>query len=297
MDYVPEVLEEDSESVLIRNGNGAVLRKHKHGSGTPEHVDFAVKTRDDWERLIKPHMLEPDRRRIPWENYRRERQKAETNELYHTIGGLAPFEQMHPVCGHEYLLMGMALDPEWIRDMAETYVNLTITHFEMLFKEEGLPDAAWLSEDLGFKGKPFISPGMYEELLLPAHQRLFSYLHNRGLKVIVHSCGYVEPLVPGLIKAGMDCLQALEVKAGMDMPKLFRNFGHEISFCGNIDAKVMLENDLSKLKLELREKITPVLRGDGRYILHSDHSIPPQVDYATFKYFITEGAEPDFYGS
>lgn len=295
LDYVPELLEEDEESALIRDGNGAILRRFKEGSSTPEHVDYAVKNRDDWEKLIKPHLLKPDRRRIPWETYRQERRNAEKKNLYHTIGGLAPFEQMHPVCGHENLLMGMALDPDWARDMAETYVDMTITHFEILFHEEGLPDAAWLSEDLGFKGKPFISPKMYEELLQSSHQRLFNYLHDLGLKVIVHSCGYIEPLVPGLIKAGMDCLQALEVKAGMDMPKLFENFGQKISFCGNIDAKVLLENNIEKLERELRKKITPVLRGGGGYILHSDHSIPPQVDYETFKYFISEGVKPEFY--
>ncbi len=36
------------------------------------------------------------------------------------------FECMHPVCGHEYMLMGMALDPDWVKDMADTYANLII---------------------------------------------------------------------------------------------------------------------------------------------------------------------------
>lgn len=39
-----------------------------------------------------------------------------------------------------------------------------------------------------------------------------------GVKTILHSCGYIAPLLPGLIEAGLDCLEAMEVKAGMDMP-------------------------------------------------------------------------------
>ena len=31
----------------------------------------------------------------------------------------------------------------------------------------------------------------------------------------MHSCGYVEPLLPGMIDAGIDCLQVIEVKAGI----------------------------------------------------------------------------------
>ena len=49
--------------------------------------------------------------------------------------GVAPFEQMHPVCGHEYMLMGMALDPEWVSDMVQTYADFTIRHLELLFIE------------------------------------------------------------------------------------------------------------------------------------------------------------------
>ncbi len=65
-----------------------------------------------------------------------------------------------------------------------------------------------------------MSPAMYKEIIWPAHKQTFDYATRQGLPVIVHSCGFVEPLVPGLIEAGMDCLQAMEVKAGMDMLRL-----------------------------------------------------------------------------
>ena len=100
--------------------------------------------------------------------------------------------------------------------MVDVYVSLTINHCEVLFAEEGKPDGMFFYEDMGFKNKPFMSPAMYEELIMPGHKRLFDFAHSLGCKVIVHSCGYVEPLLPGLINAGMDCLQAMEVKAGMD---------------------------------------------------------------------------------
>jgi uroporphyrinogen decarboxylase len=31
------------------------------------------------------------------------------------------FGVMHPVCGHENMLMGMALDPIGVKDMVNTY--------------------------------------------------------------------------------------------------------------------------------------------------------------------------------
>ena len=94
------------------------------------------------------------------------------------------------------MLMGMALDPDWIKDMVMTFAEFTIMHLEVLFKEEGIPDYMWFYEDMGLKERPFMSPEMYEDIMQPGHARLFKYAHSKGLKVIVHSCGFVEPLVP-----------------------------------------------------------------------------------------------------
>jgi uroporphyrinogen decarboxylase len=187
------------------------------------------------------------------------------------------------------MLMGMALDPDWVLDMVMTYARFTIMHLEVLFAEEGLPDCMWFYEDMGFKDKPFMSPDMYENLVVPGHKLLFDYAHAKGLKVVVHSCGFVEPLVPGLIRAGMDCLQAMEVKAGMDMPRLARKFGEQIAFCGNIDIRIIASNDRKLIDEELNRKILPVLKMGGGYILHSDHSIPPEVEYDTLQWFFQHG--------
>ena len=107
--------------------------------------------------------------------------------------------------------------------------------------------------------------------------------------MIVHSCGYVEPLLPGLIEAGMDCLQAMEVKAGMDLPRLFQRFGDRISFYGGVDVRVLISNDRAVIDAEMEEKILPVVSGGGGYVLHSDHSEPPEINYDTMCYFVERG--------
>ena len=290
LDFQDLVLEETGETRLVLNGNGATLRWWKTHSGTPEHVAFKVTERPAWEDLIKPHLLKVDRRRIPFESYRVARKQTAAENRAFVWSGLAPFEQMHPVCGHEHMLAGMALDPDWIKDMVQTYADFTIMHLETLFAEEGLPDAMWFYEDMGFKERPFMSPAMYEEIVMPGHTKLFDYSHARGLKVIVHSCGFVEPLVPGLIQAGMDCLQAMEVKAGMDMPRIAARYGDRITFCGNLDIRILASNDRRKIDEELERKILPVLKMGSGFIVHSDHSIPPEVEHDTLQYFFEQGS-------
>jgi uroporphyrinogen decarboxylase len=187
------------------------------------------------------------------------------------------------------MLMGMALDPEWVLDMVMTYARMTIMHLDTLFAEEGVPDFMFFYEDMGFKDKPFMSPAMYEELVMPGHKLLFDHAHAKGMKTVVHSCGFVEPLVPGLIRAGMDCLQAMEVKAGMDMPRLAAQYGDQITFCGNIDIRIIASNDRAAIDAELNRKILPVLKMGSGYLLHSDHSIPPDVDHDTLHWFFDHG--------
>jgi uroporphyrinogen decarboxylase len=141
---------------------------------------------------------------------------------------------------------------------------------------------------MGFKQRPFMSPAMYREILQPSHTRTFGFAHERGLPVIVHSCGFVEPLLPGLIESGMDCLQVIEIKAGMDLLKLHERFGETISFMGGIDVRTLYTNDKATIDRELADKIPVVKKGFG-YVLHSDHSIPNTVEYDTYRYFLEKG--------
>ena len=287
LDFEPVVIEETEETVLKKDGNGAFLRQHKLHNATPEHVDFTVQERNAWEELIKPR-LAPVERRINVDAYRAAKEQAEAAERFFCWAGVNVFEQMHPVCGHEYMLMGMALDPDWIKDMVETYSDLTIGLMEILFEKEGEPDGIWFYEDMGFKQRPFMSPDMYEEIILPAHAKTIDFCHARGLPVIMHSCGFIEPLLPGMVKAGIDCLQVIEIKAGMDVLQIKRDFGDEIVLCGGMDARNLVANDRDAIHAELVEKV-PVLMKDSGYILHSDHSIPDQCDYETYRFFVDEG--------
>ena len=291
LDFVPQIVAEDDETVTKINGNGATLRTHKFHDTTPEHVDFSVKEREDWEKL-KPFLVNPELypRRINFEAYRKARKSAADAGRFFFWSGVNVFECMHPICGHEYMLMGMALDPDWIADMAMTYAKLTVELQKMLFEQEGYPDGIWYYEDMGFKNKPFMSPSMYEELIQPSHKYTIDYAKKHNLPVLMHSCGFVEPLLPGMIEAGIDCLQVIEVKAGMDLLRLHELYGDKISFMGGIDVRALYTNDRAVIDAELESKIPTVKKGFN-YMLHSDHSIPKTVDYETYRYFIQKGLE------
>lgn len=289
LDFTPQTIEETGETILQRDGNGALLRRHKLHDTTPEHVDFLVKDRKGWLEHIQPR-LTADRRRIDFAGYRKARQHAADQNCFFVWSGINVFESIHPVCGHQYMLMGMAEDPDWVRTMVDTYARLTVELQEMLFAEEGWPDGIWYYEDMGYKQHPFMSPRMYREIIQPGHKRTIDLARSHSLPVIMHSCGFVEPLLPGMMEAGIDCLQVIEVKAGMDLLKLHRNYGHRLSLMGGIDVRCLYNNDKREIDAELEAKIPIVKTGYG-YALHSDHSIPYNVNHDVYQYFIQKGLE------
>jgi uroporphyrinogen decarboxylase len=287
LDFRDEVVEETAETILVRDGNGALLRRHKLHVSTPEHVDFLCKDRESWEGRIKP-LLRGERRRINSADYRRSKERAERRGSFLLCPSWNAFQLLVNLCGHENLLAGMALEPEWVKDMVLTYSRISVELHETLFAEEGRPDGLYLMEDLGYKGTPFMSRAMFREIIRPAYAEIVGLAKALRLPVLFHSCGYVEPLVPDLVELGIDCLTALEAKAGMDLLRLHRDFGSVLSFMGGIDTRVLCTNDRAAIDRELERTIPQVKRGYG-YILSSDHSIPDTVEYGTYEYFLSRG--------
>jgi uroporphyrinogen decarboxylase len=288
LDFERVTVSEDQDTITYLDGNGASLRHHKHHNTTPENVDYTVKDRGGYFELIRPKLLSGLDRRVNLDHYRASKAHNAAKERFFCWSFAGPFENMHPVCGHEHMLAGMALDPEWIYGMAMDYANLHVGAMETVFSAEGVPDGVFFYEDMGFKHRPFMSPAMYRELIQPAHKRIIDFIHSKNLPVIIHSCGFVEPLIPGMMEAGMDCLQVIEIKAGMDPLRIKKQYGGKLALMGGIDVRTIYSNDRATIDEELEAKIPGLMQGSG-YVLHSDHSIPNTVQYETYRYFIEKG--------
>ena len=82
------------------------------------------------------------------------------------------------------------------------------------------------------------------------------------------------PFVEDLRGIGLDGLNPLEVKAGMDPVALKRQYGKDMVFHGGINA---VNWDKRDVILEEIRRVVPVMKQNGGYIFASDHSIPPHV--------------------
>lgn len=102
------------------------------------------------------------------------------------------------------------------------------------------------------------------------------------MPVILHSDGRILEFIPYFIEEGLTCLQPLEVKAGMDLIELKREYGDSLAFMGGIDVRAMAHPDPQVIEEEIRAKFEVAKQGGG-YIYHSDHSVPNNVSLAQYQ--------------
>jgi len=279
-----EVLEETDEWRVVRNGAGAVLKWWKHKSGTPEHIDFDMTSRNVWEKKYRPHLIEPDRERLDIEGTRNALHKRREQGLWTIYGHLFIWENARQSMGDICLYETMLLDPDWMHDYNRVYTDFFKAHYRILFEEAGLPDGVRVYEDLGYHKGLFCSPRTLEDIIFPYYAELVDFFHSYGLPVMLHSCGLVREALPLIVEAGFDCLDPMERKAGNDPLEYARQWGERIAFMGGLDARVLESGDRDRIRREVTELVEGMKSLGARYIFHSDHSLSTNVDYDDYRY-------------
>ncbi len=276
------VVEENDEFLVTTTPWGATVRNFKRKTTTPEDLAFEVTTPDQWNK-IKQRMT-PSDDRIPWDRLKKNYKTWRENG-YWIMGHLwFGFDVTHSrMIGTENMLTAMIDDPEWVMDMFDRELTLDLALMDRIWDAGYTFDELNWPDDMGYKGTQFFSLRMYREMLKPFHQRAIDWGHAHGCKVRLHSCGNIMPLVPELADMGLDGLNPLEVKAGMNPIKLKRELGDRLLFHGGTNAAKWHKRDV--ILPEIR-KLVPEMMKDGGYIFASDHSIPPEVSFEDFKAII-----------
>ena len=271
--YEEKVIEDTDRYQIVTTKWGVTLKNFKELDSTPEFLDYKVTTPEVWEEAKRRMTLDDDR--IPWQrlkdNYARWMAEGRWIEADFWFG----FDVTHSwMSGTETVLVAMYEEPEWVVDMFNTYLDRCISLFERVWDAGYHFDAIYWPDDMGYKGTTFFSNEMYRELLKPVHKRAVDWAHNKGIYAHLHSCGDVMTRVDDLIDIGIDCLNPLEVKAGMQPIYLKQKYGDKLVLHGGINAVLWDQKDAIVSEIE---RVVPVLKENGGYIFSSDHSIPNSV--------------------
>ena len=175
--------------------------------------------------------------------------------------------------------MALVEDPQWCVELFQHELETDLALLQMILDAGYHIDAIRWPDDMGYKHNQFFSVATYQQLLRPLHKRAIDWAHERGLVAHLHSCGDVNPFVPELLDIGLDALNPLEVKAGMDVAALKQACGDRLVLHGGINA--VLWDQPEAIRGEI-ERILPVVKEGGGYIFSSDHSVPSSVGLEDF---------------
>lgn len=282
-------LAEDAESKVVTDEWGTSQQVFKTQQSTPGHLGFAIQTREQWEDEYKPRLAYHGDR-IDWAALEARYRHLRDGGKYTILSMLDPFECTWHKVGPERQFMLMVEDPAWLCDMFEADTALLEAAFEDLCARGFTPDCLWIYGDIAYNKGPFFSPEMYRQLLMPFHRRYCALAKRHGCQVVYHSDGDARQMIPHLIAAGIDALHPMEVKAGMNVLELKQQYGDQIAFIGNIDARLFQANDREGLEAEIQQKVPAAMAGSG-YVFHSDHSIPPGTRLDTYRFGLSLAME------
>ncbi len=138
--------------------------------------------------------------------------------------------------------------------------------------------------DLGTQNGPQIRPKMYYEILQPREKALWGRIHTLKPQVAVflHSCGGIYELIPGLIDAGVDILNPVQISArGMDPARLKREFGDRLCFWGGgCDTQAVLPFASPEEVYQHTRQNIEIFKPGGGFVFCQVHNIqagvPPE---------------------
>jgi len=141
-------------------------------------------------------------------------------------------------------------------------------------------DIIRFGDDLGMNNGPFMPVETYDEFFKPRHKQMCDYVKSHSsMTTMLHCCGGIYELIPGLIEAGFEILNPVQINAvNMEPERLKSEFGKDLVFWGGgVDTKSILNNATPKqVKEHVRRNLDVFSKGGG-FVFNTVHNIMPDV--------------------
>ena len=188
-----------------------------------------------------------------------------------------PFELYCWMTGLEEALVNLLTEPELVRRALEHITDFLEARLRRtLMATAGRIDLVFLADDLGTQQNLLMSREAYRAVLQPFHRRLVDAVRQCAPQAfcLLHSDGAVFDIIPDLLDAGIDALEAVQTDAaGMDPARLKRAYGARLSFQGAISVQHLLLHGDSETVARECGKLVSILGAGGGYIAAPSHAI------------------------
>ncbi len=278
-----ETIEETANKKIIRNHDGLLAEVPKDSHDTiPHFIESSVVTPDDWQKVKKERFRRDDpARKIDIEELK---QKHPPSRDYPVgVGCGSMIGKIRDMLTFEGLAYACFDYPEMVEEMVETCCLLVEDFLDQVLGHIDF-DYATGWEDICFKNGPIVSLDFFTSVVVPRYERIGRKLHNHGIDLWYTDCdGDVRPLLPGFMKAGINCLFPYEVNSCIHPVQLLEEYGKDLRILGGVD-KMELGKGPEAIKAYLESLVPGVERGG--YIPFCDHRCPPNVKPRDYLYYL-----------
>jgi uroporphyrinogen decarboxylase len=176
----------------------------------------------------------------------------------------------------------LAGNPERAHQFLDKVVEMHLVNLERFLGAVGpFLDVVLFGDDLGMQNGPQISPKMYREFFQPREALMWKRARELAphIKILLHCCGGVRELLPGLIEAGLDAINPVQITCrGMDPEGLKRDFGQKLTFWGGgCDTRdVLIKGNPSQVRDHVK-RMMEIWRPGGGYVFQQVHNIMADV--------------------
>jgi uroporphyrinogen decarboxylase len=117
---------------------------------------------------------------------------------------------------------------------------------------------------------------MYREFFKPRHAMMWARARQLApVKVMLHCCGAVRPLLPDLIDAGLDAINPVQISCGgMEAAGLKRDFGRDLTFWGGgcDTQRVLHAGTPAQVRDHVRAQVRTLAPGGG-FVFQQVHNM------------------------
>jgi uroporphyrinogen decarboxylase len=173
----------------------------------------------------------------------------------------------------ECLLYAMHDDPPVVDALLTHVVDYYVGASARVFEAAaGAIDIFFIGNDFGSQRGPLISRTAFHRFLVPHLERLCRLGHEHHLKVMMHCCGNYAAIIPDMIAAGIDGLQAVQpCGRGMEPERLKEAYGRQMLFNGCIDSHHVLMEGTPDLVRTRTAEVMNIMKPGGGYVLSASH--------------------------
>ncbi len=209
-----------------------------------------------------------------WFDYSNFRQKLEKwSEFSIMASGGSVFQHATFLRGMDTLMTDMLIEPDLANYILDKFTGFYYEYYRRMFEAAGdLIDIFALADDFGMQNTLLIGPEQFDEYIAPRLKKMADLAHRYNIRLLLHTCGNVEAIIPRFIESGVDILDPIQPEC-MNPAEIKKKYGKNICLRGGISVQnVITHGTVEDVTTETR-KILNALKPGGGYILSPGHPV------------------------